>query len=161
MLAAITTLALACNPIPPGQLPDDVVITPGGPAYRANVQQQGIGNLWSPIVTSEVGLGDNVTVSYRASLVTSAGETRKNIIAVRKAGVLDYRPLTLSISNVPASLKVTQGEKGGGLPGTSYQVLIIEIPYQVTPGQYPFDININFDGKDYGKIPCTVKVIVQ
>ncbi len=39
------------------QSPDDIVITPGGTAYRANVQQAGMANPWPPIQTVEVQLG--------------------------------------------------------------------------------------------------------
>ena len=160
ILIATLILDFGCNPIPLGQQPDDVVITPGGPEYRANVHQQGVRDLWPSIETSVVVLGDNVTVHYRASIVTIAGQTRKNIVAVRKAGVHENLPLKLKVSNIPAGFKVTEGEKGGGLPGTSFQVLVIEIPYVVKPGEYTFDIGVEYDGKDYGKIPCTVKVIV-
>lgn len=160
IFVASLVLTLGCNPIPRGQQPDDVVTTPGGPAYRANVHQQGVRDLWPSIETSVVVLGDNVTVHYRASIVTVAGQTRKNIVAVRKAGVQENLALKLSVSNIPAGFKVTEGEKGDGLPGTSVQVLVIEIPYVVTPGEYTFDIGVEYDGKDYGKIPCTVKVIV-
>ena len=114
--------------------------------------------MWPPIKTIEVVLADNVTVTYRASIVTEAGQTRNNIVAVRKAGVHDSRPLNLTVSNIPAGFKVTE-EGSGGLPGTSVKVLIIEIAREVKPGEYTVDIGIEFDGKDYGKIPCTIKVV--
>ena len=156
---ASLALTVGCNPIPPGQQPDDVVPTPGGAAYRANVHQQGVKDLWPPIETSEVVLTDNVIVTYRASIVTAAGETRNNIVGVRKAGFHNNPALTLLVSNIHAGIEVKEGEKGGGLPGTANEVLIIEVLKSTLPGEYIFDIGVEFNGKDYGKIPCTIKVV--
>jgi len=38
-------------------------------------------------------------------------------------------------------------------------VLVIEILQDVHPEKYTFEINVGIDGKDYGIIPCTIKVI--
>jgi len=40
-------------------------------------------------------------------------------------------------------------------------VLVIEIPPDIQPGQYNFGIGIEIDGKNYGTIPCRIKVIEQ
>ena len=148
-----------CSPVPPGQLPDDVVITPGGPAYRANTSQQGVHSVWSPIAASDLILPGNLTVTYRATVMSSAGEVRNNLILVRMAGENDYRPLSIQISNVSRGIKVRLGDSGQGLPGTSWQVIIIEIPYTTLPGNYPFYFNVIFDGFDYGTVQCNVKVV--
>ncbi|GAI32617.1 unnamed protein product, partial [marine sediment metagenome] len=43
------------------EVPDDIVSTPGGIAYRANVHQQGVENPWPPIESSEVVLKSGFT----------------------------------------------------------------------------------------------------
>ena len=149
----------SCNPVPPGQLPDDVVNTPGGPAYRANTSQQGVRSVWSIIPTSDIILPGNLTVTYRATVMSSAGETRHNLILVRQAGENDYRPLSIQISNVSAGIRVRLGDSGEGIPGTKWQIIIIEIPYPTLPGNYPFDFNVIFDGFDFGTVQCNVKVV--
>jgi hypothetical protein len=149
-------LIQGCNPIPLGEQADDVVNTPGGPAYRANVHQQGVKDFWPPVEINEVTLGENVTVSYRAVINSVAGVARNNIISVRQTGRMGTSNLTLAFSNVPADIKVSQGASGGGLPGTSFQVLTIQLSETILPGNYTFYIDINLNGKDYGKIPCTI-----
>ncbi len=153
-------LPLGCNPSPLGQQPDDIVTTPGGAAYRANVHQQGVRDLWPLIETSEVVLADNVTITYRADIETKAGESRNNIVFLRIPGRHDLgiSNLNLSVSNSPSGIEVREGEGGGGLPGTIAQVLIIEISQNVKPGEYSFEIKVEFEGEDYGQLPCTIKV---
>jgi hypothetical protein len=48
--------------------PDDVIATPGGLAYRANITQQGVPNKWPPIQTVDVTLtsgSDSMQLDYR------------------------------------------------------------------------------------------------
>ncbi|MFH1032111.1 MAG: hypothetical protein V1767_06085 [Chloroflexota bacterium] len=160
MAVAILTVAFGCRPVPPaGQQPDDIVPTPGGAAYRANVHQQGIPDFWPPIQITEVVL--NVTINYRSQIETRAGESRNNIIFLRIPGRHDLSSLdlNLSVSNIPAGIQVKEGERTGGLPGTIGKVLVIEISRDVKPGEYTFEINVRFERKDYGQLPCTIKVI--
>ena len=158
VFATILALAFGCGPVASGNA-DDLTYGPGGCTYKANFQQQGVRNPWPPIISKEMVLADNVTISYRAEIETRAGETRRNIFAAWKAGGLKYSGLTLLVSGMPAGIEVKEGEECGGLPGTVKQVFIIEISKDVKPGEYTFEINIEFEGKNYGKIPCTIKVV--
>jgi c-di-GMP-binding flagellar brake protein YcgR len=38
-------------------------------------------------------------------------------------------------------------------------VMEINISAQVSTGEYTFNIRVEIDGKDYGQVPCTIKVI--
>ena len=156
-VVAILALAFGCRL---GQQPDEIVITPGGSSYRANVIEQGKTNPWPPIQSSTVVLGDNVTIAYRADIETRAGELRNNLIFMRIPGRHDlkYSDLNLSTGNLPLGISIKEGE-AGGLPGTIAKLLIIEISQDVKPGEYTFEINVQFEGKDYGQLPCTIKVV--
>ncbi len=145
--------------------PDDIVPTPGGSAYRANVHQPGIGNPWPSIETVEVqlGSGSNIFyVRYRNHIVTKAGETRHNIFNVRKeSGFFQgggSSRLNLYINGTPSGLHLSQ-EGGGGLPGTLATVLAIEIPKAIKPDKYNLKIGLEIEGKDYGTILCTIEVV--
>ena len=143
------------------QAPDDIVPTPGGVAYRANVHQQGVENPWPPIESVEVELGSGsnaVNVKYRDYIETKAGQTRNNIFYVRRRGGFWDSRLNLYAVDIPSSIKVFQ-EGGGGLPGTLASVLVIEISKDVKPGQYTFEIGVEINGKDYGTVPCTIRVL--
>ncbi len=158
ILSASLALTLGCRP--PGQQPDDIVITPGGSSYRANVHQVGVRDRWPEIQQSTVVLADNVTITYRADMETRAGESRNNLIFMRIPGRHDLKTsdLNLSASNLPPGISVKEGE-AGGLPANIAKLLIIEISQDVKPGEYTFEIGVEFEGKDYGRIPCTIKVI--
>jgi len=62
------------------EAPDDIMPAPGlGPAYRANIHQQGVENPWPPIEVSEAFLGsgsNEAHIYYRNRIETAAGETR-------------------------------------------------------------------------------------
>jgi hypothetical protein len=69
------------------EAPDDIVPTLGGPAYRANVHQQGVENPWPPINTTKVTISssfeaDTVHIRYRDYIETKAGEPRYNIVLI-------------------------------------------------------------------------------
>jgi len=142
---------------PGPERPDDIMPTPGGPQYRANVHQEGVENPWPPIQTKEEVLGDNVYVTYRAYIETKARESRNNILRVVTPG-RDIRSLNLYASNIPTGIEVKHGIQWHG-PRTIAQVLVIEISQDVELGQYTFEIGMEIDGKDYGTVPCTIKVI--
>jgi hypothetical protein len=144
------------------EAPDDIVPTPGGGTYRANVHQQGVENPWPPIESTDVVLGsgsDALNVSYRDYIKTEAGETRNNIIRIRKESGLFNKTLALYSVDVPAGLSLTDGGRGVGLPGTLGAVLVIDISPDVAPGEYTFEVGMEIDGKDYGTIPCIIEVI--
>ncbi|MFC1991239.1 hypothetical protein ACFLVC_00670 [Chloroflexota bacterium] len=171
ILAVALMLAPGCRPAPPPnqqpdkivvQQPDDIVAAPGGRTYRANIIQAGVTNPWPPIQAKTVALSEDDTVNYRANIETKAGETRNNIVRVRKAGSSVNLDLNLLVSGIPAGIEVKEGGETGGLLGRAGKVgkvLIIEISQDVEPGEYTFDIGFELDGKDYGKIPCTINVI--
>ena len=69
------------------EVADDVIPTPGGIAYRANVHQAGEENPWPSIESTTVQLNSGkseMTVRYRKKIVTQAGEVRNNIFTVSK-----------------------------------------------------------------------------
>jgi len=123
---------------PGPERPDDIVSTPGGPQYRANVHQQGVENPWPPIETKEEFLA------------------RNNIIRVVTPG-RDIRSLNLYASNIPNVIEVKRGMEWHGSHSIA-QVLIMEISQDVQPGQYTLEIGVEIDGKNYGKVPCIIKV---
>jgi hypothetical protein len=162
---AYTTLPIERLPLATGEeAPDDIVPTPGGLAYRANVHHQGVENPWPPIESTEVVLGsgsDALNISYRDYIETEAGETRNNIIHVWKEGGLFDSRLRLYSVAVPDGMGLTDGGRGVALPGATGAVLVIEVDPDVAPGQYAFEIGIELDGKDYGTIPCTIEVLEE
>jgi len=147
------------------EAPDDIMPAPGlGPAYRANVHQQGEVNPWPPIEVSEAYLGsgsNEAHVYYREYIETRAGETRHNIIRAIIPGK-QVDSLTLYADDVPQSITLTDGMQWSGLsPSARASVLIIEIAQDVVPGEYPLEIGLEIDGKDYGTITCTIEVNVN
>jgi len=162
ILATVLGLSLGCTPTSSaGEEPDDIVYTPGGITYRANVHEQGVANPWPSIQSSTVVRDDNVTITYRADIETRASESRNNIVFIKipdRYG-FDTHNLNLSADNVPDGIHIEEGEGGGGLPGIMAKVLIIEISKGVKPGEYSFEINVEFEGESFGEIPCTLKVV--
>jgi len=141
--------------------PDDIIPTPGGWAYRANVHQQGVENPWPPIESTSIVLGsgaDTLNISYRDYIETEAGGIKNNIIRAGKEGGLFDSRLALYSVVVPAGIELSDGGRGVGLPGTLGTILVIEISPDVTPGQYSFEIGLEIDGRDYGTVPCAIKV---
>jgi len=141
------------------EAPDDIVITPGGSAYRANVHQQGVPDKWPPVQTIDVTLND-FNIEYRASIETKAGEIRNNIIFIwGKVNPFSFdSELTLYSSDVPDGIVISDAD-GGGRPGILLGVLAIKVNPDVPAGQYSFKIGIVIDSKDYGTIPCIIKVV--
>lgn len=140
---------------------DDIVSTPGGGTYRANVHQEGIANPWPPIESTDIVLGssaDTLNISYRDYIDTKAGEIRNNIIRVTKEGGLFDSVLELYSTSVPDGLELVDAGRGVGLPHTLGVVLAIIISADVAPGEYPLEIGLIVNGKDYGTITCTVNV---
>jgi hypothetical protein len=144
------------------EAPDDIMPAPGmGPAYRANIHQQGVENPWPPIDITKVTLGssfetDTVYVRYRDHIETEAGESRNNIVFI-SMGNRAVSSLNLYTVNLPTGIEVTEGMRWHG-PGPVSVVLVMEIAPDVQPRQYSFGIGIEVDGKDYGTVPCTIEV---
>ncbi len=143
------------------EAPDDIIPTPGGPGYRAGLQQQGVENPWPPINTTKVTItssfeADTVYIRYRDYIETEAGESRNNGVSI-SMGNRAVGSLNLYTINLPAGIEVTEGMRWHG-PGPVAPVLVMDISTNVKAGEYSFGIDIEIDGKDYG-IPCAVKVL--
>lgn len=143
------------------QAPDDIVATPGGFAYRANVYQQGIPDKWPPVETLETRLvsgSEAIFVRYRNNITTKPGEIRNNILNVRKEnGLFEQQPIKLYTVGAPSGVKLLQAA-GVGLPGTISTILLIEVPQDLNSGRYDFYVGIEMEGRDYGTLPCTIEV---
>jgi hypothetical protein len=149
-----------------GEAPDDILPAPGlGPQYRANILAQGVVNPWPPIESTMVTLGassDAVQVTYRDYIESEAGQTRNNIFYMYRPGSkpgdtsLD---VVLSAIAPPSGVTVIQ-EGGWSGPGTQTKAFLkIEISPQVESGEHTLNINVEINGRDYGSVPCTIKVL--
>ncbi len=143
--------------------PDDILPAPGGSLYRANIQQEGVENLWLPIEGAEivVGSGSNAAnIVYRDYIETKAGEARNNVIQV-KIPSKEVKSLSLYTVAIPYGISLTVDSIWSGIPGTQEAVLVIEIAPDVSPGEYPLEIGLVINGKDYGTLICTIRVIEE
>ncbi len=145
------------------QAADDIVFTPGGDAYRANVHQQGVANPWPPVEMTTIHLGsasDSIQVLYRDHIVTGAGETRNNILYINRGkGFSDggVSSIRLYSEGTPNGISLSQAG-GGGLIGQLVTILVVEIQPDIEPGLYPLKIGLEIKGRDYGTIPCDIEV---
>jgi hypothetical protein len=153
----------------PGAANDDIVFPPGGFTYRANVHQQGEPD-WPPVQQTEVtldALSGTVNIQYRDYIETEAGETRNNIIFLNGRDAPELSdPLKVQYHNegLPDGIHVERDRQMyGGIGGqdkkSSRVVLLVHIAPQVKPGEYPFAIQLEYEGKDFGSIPCTIRVL--
>jgi len=145
---------------PGPERPDDIIPTPGGLAYRANVHQEGVENPWPPIEGREVILTSNIyspQINYRDYIETEVGTSRNNILYI-DAGGREIRKLNLYTVDVPAGIEVKRGIRWQG-PGPIAQVLVIEIAQDIQPAEYTFKIGVEINGTDCGAVPCTIKVV--
>jgi hypothetical protein len=163
----ILPLLSACR-APSGEAADDLMITPGGYVYRANMHQAGVKNPWPHIDSKEVTIGESpdiAQITYRDSIETEAGQTRNNLFSIGlpnvDPSVNTYMKTVLRAGDLPSGITVTQISEGHGSdPARRMQTgLEIEISPDVAPGQYTFNIGIDISGKDYGTVPCTIDVI--
>jgi hypothetical protein len=159
------------TPIPTGPLPthteqmaDDIIPTPGGGAYRASVHEAGKENPWPPVQTGIIywtkGV-DTITVFHRTDIEAKAGEAYTDIISVGGKGMMTWEKNTLILyaGEIPKGITVTDTAKPVGLIGTLGTVLVITVSPDIAPGMYTVNIGIELDGKDYGTVPCRVKVV--
>jgi hypothetical protein len=143
------------------EAPDDIVVTPGGLAYRANVHHQGEENPWPPVKSTRTTLKhwfSEINVRYRDHIETRAGETRTNIFQVSREGGLHGSRMNLYATNIPPGIELTQ-YMDGGLIGTLGAILIITLAQDIEPGQYSFEIGLKINRWDYGTVPCTIEVV--
>jgi hypothetical protein len=149
---------------------DDVIATPGGLAYRANVRHIGEENPWPYVNTVRVEF-NSVWLRYRDYIETEAGETRSNIFIMGREGGFwgngstlkrwaGRSPIWLELSavSIPPGIELSQ-MKSGGSPGTLETVLVIEIAPDVTPGYYSLEIALEVKGRHYGTVPCIIEVV--
>jgi hypothetical protein len=140
--------------------PDDIVFTPGGLAYRANVHAAGKKNPWPDIDSRKVILSNNSStaqVSYRNYIETKAGETRNNLFYI---SVIDanINEVFLNVINIPDKIQISEVERARMLDRMDL-VLAIHISQQAESGEYEFEVEVNINGEEYGKVPCIIKVL--
>lgn len=151
------------SPTESEESPDDIVNTPAGQTYRANVHQEGIPDRWPSIETAEVPIGsgsEEIYVTYRRDITTNSGETRNNIISVRwpNTHLKDIDSLDLYCAEIPPSLTLAQ-ESASGLIGTVEKILTIGISKDLKPGRYTLNVGLIINDKNYGTIPCNIDVL--
>ena len=156
------------GPGTPGAANDDIVSAPGGFTYRASIHQQGQPD-WPPVQGSETALSTPlgyIGIGYRSYIETLAGETRNNVIYLDANNApeiadpiqVDYHPVGL-----PDGITLVRGMQGyGGIGGqdrkSSRVVLVTQIAPTVKPGDYPFLIQLEYEGEIFGSLPVTVRV---
>ena len=177
MAALLIPLVSACSggvettPLPTGTLPqasnpeqpDDIVSTPGGLAFRANLHDGVNENPWPPIpfTAGIMGEGDDtLQARFRASMETAVGETRNQIIIItaERENALFDSELELYTVDLPEGITLTDCGHDIYLPGTLSALVRIAASSGIVPGTYTVKIGIKVDGKDYGQLPCTVTV---
>jgi len=98
-------------------------------------------------------------LNYRAFIETKAGETRNNILWLYGTSISAKmgKAVVFTPENLPSGI-ATNLEQTAISPVTK-AVMEISISAQVSTGEYTFNIRVEIDGKDYGQVPCTIKVI--
>ena len=161
ILILLLLMSASCSPSEQGKgAPDDIVTTPDGPAYRANVHEVGKENPWPSIESKTIVLGEGVDaarITYRNYIETKAGEVRNNIFSV-EIPQRDISDVALEVSNIPSVISIPEGEKWYG-PRRIKIILVIEIFQQVKQGEYNFEVSVKIDGKAYGTVPCIIRVL--
>jgi hypothetical protein len=147
------------------EAPDDIVIWMFAIDYRGNMQQNG--TYPPPVIKSEgiqlTSSTKDIYVNYRKIITTKAGEIRNILFDVTPGNALQEShnwnedTLRLRVIGVPPEMSFTQQGFFAHV-GTLNTVLVIEIPEPVKSGLYEFSIGIEFEGRDYGTVPCTIEV---
>jgi hypothetical protein len=145
---------------PAGQSADDIVITPGGYAYRGNIQQQGVTNPFPPVQTVDVVLNtaENIILTYRANIQTKAGETRNNILGLSGTGIQSKMGQTVTFTPMNLPSGITSNPAQTNISPRTSTYTAIKISSQIKPGKYTFEISVTINGIDYGKVPCEIDV---
>ena len=145
---------------PATQYPDDIVVTPGGYAYRGNVQEQGQVNPWPSIevVTESLQAG---SVSYRAEITTNAGQVRNNLIALTSETFrTGEHQMDVYAAGVPGDIKLERSA-ATGLQSQKVSWVRIDVPASTIPGDYVFTLALAVDGVFGGFLPVTVHVVSE
>ncbi len=158
-----TTTATGTPPTTVVLASDDIVITPAGPAYRGNVNQQGVKNPYLPVQTTVVPLtgAEDVRLDYRSNIETKAGQTRNNILWLYGTSISAKQGQTVVFApeNLPSGFEALPAQTT--VSPMTKAVLEIHISSAVQAGNYSFQIRTEIDGQDYGTVPCTVDVTSQ
>jgi hypothetical protein len=102
---------------------------------------------------------DTLKIQYRDDIQTIAGSYRNNIITVGKEGGLWSNNSTIELYSLDLPKGIGLFTNGSdSIPGYLRTFLVIEVPTNITPGQYGFKIGILLNGSDYGTIPCTLVI---
>ena len=142
------------------QQADDILPTPGGFAYRGNINDP-----YPAVQVTDVILsGGHVT--YRAVIQTAPGTTRNNIVDVYEVFNGQSTPstfqlaVTLSLNSLPAGSGITVniGDQWFG-PATTETILSFVISPQIAAGDYQFEIGVAVNGQNWGTLPCTIQVL--
>jgi hypothetical protein len=149
--------------------PDAVVPTTGGLKYEIDVNEEKFDSRSRQhIETGTISLGQDVSVTYRPNIESMESRTKReqesrNIIHVEAPGK-DLQSLSLNLKNVPADIDVflpcpqDKYYKYQAWYGSDSADLVLLIEVYNT-GQFSFDIGIEIEGKEYGSIPCTIKIV--
>ncbi len=151
-----------------GDASDSVVFPPGGFTYAANVHQQGEPD-WPPVPQTDVTLNHlfyMANLTYRSYIETHSGETRNIIFLLKLSGIPPLDPIksTYEPEGLPQDFTAETGQMMyGGIGGRdqtgSRIVMKISIAGEIAPGEYTFQFKVTIDGTDFGRIPCTIKVL--
>ncbi|PIP48030.1 MAG: hypothetical protein COX14_04655 [Chloroflexi bacterium CG23_combo_of_CG06-09_8_20_14_all_45_10] len=163
MLVTIAMIGggLSCSnhKVPDGE---EIINTPGGPMYKANVHEAGESPWAPPIKVTELVLGADVNAPhlwYRDYIETQTGQTRNNLFTVAMSTLSPDTPIKIEPVSVPAGIKVKHAGQWNNMPHTSTRLLQIEVSKDIKPGKYMIKIRIEIDGKDYDRVPCVIKVL--
>ncbi len=144
--------------------PDDLVITPGGYAYRGNVSQEGQVNPWphvETVITALTSGNETVTAFYRNDIVTNAGQVRNDLVILSgQAYFSGDHTLDLYGSGVPAGFTLNR-YGSAGLMGQIGTDLRLDIASSVAPGDYSFSLGVVVDGAYLGALPIAVHVVTE
>jgi hypothetical protein len=142
------------------QRPDDIVSTPGGPAYRANVITPGKKNPWPPITVETAKLTDNISIEYRSVIDMPPGTTTNDLIYlyVGSAGQTTDN-FTLSFVGITPRINIQEKASGLARPGALYKEL--QVANLAIPGfdSSTFRIKVEYKGRELGKVSCTVNIL--
>ena len=146
---------------------DEAMVTPGGWRYRGDFPQYKQNIAQHSAVIGEQP--DQAQITYRSDIETKAGETRTNLFYITLLNVSTETPTpylaniqtTLGVKNIPNGLAfVQEGEGYQGAGWRTSEVLVhIRIAAGIKPGDYTFQVAVNIDGKEYGQVPCAIKIV--
>ncbi len=174
LVSLLSVLTLACAgpsatsrtmPATPVEQADDVVASPGGLAYRANVHPQEMAGSWPLVQTSTMNLGtppDLVQITYRDEIETKAGETRHNIFTIVAANAVNGNTaapqVAISAFMVPELMTALATDNWSGPSGWSEIAFSISVSPNAKPGVYSIAYEARIDGRVPYLLPCAITV---